>query len=147
MNHLLQPIFSKQAARAIRTARNGNRNAIAVCGIISFTIIPTSGANGSQTMKKTKILVVTLLAGFVLHQTALCQTNVTAANRANGGSAGRRRLVTRHPRPRSNQPVSCTVSNATRQHDQRSNVTVGAGGSNDTGGNAGASNAVAPACP
>jgi type II secretory pathway component GspD/PulD (secretin) len=28
-------------------------------------------------MKKTKILVVTLLAGFVLHQTAWCQTNTT----------------------------------------------------------------------
>ena len=29
-------------------------------------------------MKKTKILVVTLLAGIVLHQTARCQTNATA---------------------------------------------------------------------
>ena len=28
-------------------------------------------------MKKTKILVVTLLAGFILHQTAWCETNAT----------------------------------------------------------------------
>jgi type II secretory pathway component GspD/PulD (secretin) len=45
-------------------------------------IIPHTGANRSQTMKKTKILVVTLLAGVVLHQTAWCQTNATGTSPA-----------------------------------------------------------------
>ena len=44
-----------------------------------FTV-PNAGANGSQTMKKTKIIVVTMLVGFALHRLALCQSNATDAS-------------------------------------------------------------------
>jgi len=46
-----------------------------------FTV-PNAGANGSQTMKKTKIIVVTMLVGFALHRPALCQSNATDASLA-----------------------------------------------------------------
>ena len=46
-------------------------------------------------MKETKILVATLIAGFVLHQSALCQTNTPGASPPEGGG----------------QPVSITASN------------------------------------
>ena len=61
-------------------------------------------------MKKTKILVATLIAGFVLHQSALCQTNTPGASPADAG-------VTATNPPASDaagvgsQPVSITASN------------------------------------
>ena len=70
-------------------------------------------------MKKTKILVVTVLAGFVLHQSALCQTSATDANPAaaastnppaNNLAGGGNQSVTITA---SNEPVSSvSVSNA-----------------------------------
>jgi type II secretory pathway component GspD/PulD (secretin) len=61
-------------------------------------------------MKETKILVATLIAGFVLHQSALCQTNTPGASPADAG-------VTATNPPASDaagvggQPVSITASN------------------------------------
>ena len=61
-------------------------------------------------MKKTKILVATLIAGFVLHQSALCQTNTPGASPADAS-------VTATNPPASDaagvgsQPVSITASN------------------------------------
>ena len=61
-------------------------------------------------MKETKILVATLIAGFVLHQSALCQTNTPGASPAEAG-------VTATNPPASDaagvgsQPVSITASN------------------------------------
>jgi type II secretory pathway component GspD/PulD (secretin) len=60
-------------------------------------------------MKKTKILVVTLLAGFVLHQSALCQTSASDANPTAASGAS-----TNPPAGNlaggGNQPVSITAS-------------------------------------
>src|ERR1019366_10247614 len=49
------------------------------------SLTPLVGANRSNAMKETKILVATLIAGFVLHQSALCQTNTPGASPADAG--------------------------------------------------------------
>ena len=75
-------------------------------------------------MKKTKILVVTLLAGIVLHQTAWCQTNATAdATAAVAGGAA------------ASVTVSITVSNASATGPS---PTMTEGGAPSTGITAGA---------
>ena len=80
-------------------------------------------------MKKTKILVVTLLAGIVLHQTARCQTNATAdATAAVAGGAS----VT----------VNITVSNATATG---ASPTMTEGGAPSAGITAGADSTLSPA--
>jgi type II secretory pathway component GspD/PulD (secretin) len=61
-------------------------------------------------MKKTKILVVTLLAGFVLQQLALCQTNATDANPA-AASMAATNPVASNMAEGGNQPVGIIASN------------------------------------
>ena len=72
-------------------------------------------------MKKTKLLAVTLLAGFVLHQTASCQTNATA-----DAAAG----VTVSRRDRHRRPAAMTESGAPAAGMTASNETAGASESN-----------------
>ncbi len=61
-------------------------------------------------MKKTKILVVTLLAGFVLHQLALCQTSATDANPTAASGASTNQPASNLAEG-GNQPVSTTAGN------------------------------------
>jgi type II secretory pathway component GspD/PulD (secretin) len=71
-------------------------------------------------MKKAKILVVTLLAGFVLHQSGLCQTNTTDAN-PTIASVAATNPATGNMAEGGDQPLNIAASN----------VIVGASGSNE----------------
>jgi type II secretory pathway component GspD/PulD (secretin) len=61
-------------------------------------------------MKETKILVATLIAGFVLHQPALCQTNTPGASPAEAGVTATN-LSASDAAGVGSQPVSITASN------------------------------------
>jgi len=80
-------------------------------------------------MKKAKILVVTLLAGFVLHQSGLCQTNTTDAN-PTAASVAATNPATANMAEGGNQPLTITASNVIVSITA-SNVVVGASGSNE----------------
>jgi type II secretory pathway component GspD/PulD (secretin) len=80
-------------------------------------------------MKKAKILVVTLLAGFVLHQSGLCQTNTTDAN-PTAASVAATNPATGNMAEGGNQPLTITASNVIVSITA-SNVVVGASGSNE----------------
>jgi len=80
-------------------------------------------------MKKAKMLVVTLLAGFVLHQSGLCQTNTTDAN-PTAASVAATNPATANMAEGGNQPLTITASNVIVSITA-SNVVVGASGSNE----------------
>lgn len=94
-----------------------------------------------KTMKKTKILVVTLLAGFVMHQLALCQTSATDASPTDASVA-----ATNPPAGNmtegGNQPLNITAGNVIVSITA-SNVMVGTSGSNEPVSSMSVSNAVA----
>jgi type II secretory pathway component GspD/PulD (secretin) len=91
-------------------------------------------------MKETKILVVTLLAGFVLHQLALCQTSTTDANPADASVAATNPAASNIAEG-GNQPLSITASNIIVSITA-SNVIVGTSGSNEPVSSVSMSNAV-----
>ena len=105
-------------------------------------------------MKKTKILVATLLAGFVLHQLALCQTNATdanppvanatAASPATNSDAGGATpaAMAGDSMTASNTPAASAVSNDMASSLSASNAAPGLTGTNATA-QAGSTNAPA----
>ncbi len=95
-----------------------------------FVPIAHAGVNGSKIMKKTKLFLIALLAGFVLNQAAYCQTNATDANPAAADATATNASSASPAAPDNGTPPAAVTA---------SNETAGAAAANAT--------AAAPAVP
>jgi type II secretory pathway component GspD/PulD (secretin) len=99
--------FSRTTSRAVHNVGIA-KNCFAAVNLFVHHHAPEK--TGVNTMKKTKILAVTLLAGFALHQLALCQTNATDASPTDAGAAATNPAASSMTEG-TNQSVSITASN------------------------------------